>query len=215
MWLNNSDCIEQVNFAQNNLNNGNSNISLEEQNIKIEEIKNRWEMLKWKDLVQAEIISYFIKNPNENISDFIQFPENNKIEENKLQEIVFMEWKYENEIFDWNFWDDNLWLKITFKEYTKELVIDRETNTKWMLFIWKDWFKLNKYDFDDVSKFKSKFDSYYAYRKEWKTYVKIIKKNIFWIKDFFSEDNKKEIMESFVGWEPTYEELKEVFTFKS
>lgn len=215
MWLNNSDCIEQVNFVQNNLNNGNSNISLEEQNIKIEEIKNRWEMLKWKDLVQAEIISYFIKNPNENISDFIQFSENNKIEENKLQEIVFMEWKYENEIFDWNFWDDNLWLKITFKEYTKELVIDRETNTKWMLFIWKDWFKLNKYDFDDVSKFKSKFDSYYAYRKEWKTYVKIIKKNIFWIKDFFSEDNKKEIMESFVGWEPTYEELKEVFTFKS
>lgn len=215
MWLNNSDCIEEVNFVQNNLNNGNSNISLEEQNIKIEEIRNRWEMLKWKDLVQAEIISYFIKNPNENISDFIQFSENNKIEENKLQEIVFMEWKYENEIFDWNFWDDNLWLKITFKEYTKELVIDRETNTKWMLFIWKDWFKLNKYDFDDVSKFKSKFDSYYAYRKEWKTYVKIIKKNIFWIKDFFSEDNKKEIMESFVGWEPTYEELKEVFTFKS
>lgn len=212
MWLNNSDFIEQVNSIKNNLD---SNIRREEQTKKIDELKKGWEVQKLKDFVQAEIISYFIKNPNENISDFIQFSENNKIEENKLQEIVFMEWKYENEIFDWNFWDDNLWLKITFKEYTKELVIDRETNTKWMLFIWKDWFKLNKYDFDDVSKFKSKFDSYYAYRKEWKTYVKIIKKNIFWIKDFFSEDNKKEIMESFVGWEPTYEELKEVFTFKS
>lgn len=180
MWLNNTNSTEQEDSVKNTLNNT-SDVNLEEQGKKIDELKNKWEVQKWKDLVQAEIMSHFIQNPDDNVMMSMKI---SKDSEKQFEIVEFENIKFQNENLSKLFINNHLfsikadetWEK--WEEFTKELVIDRKTDTKWMLFIWKKWLKLEKVDFEDISKFESQFESYYVYRKEWQTYVNIIKNEI-------------------------------------
>ena len=185
MWLNNTNSTEQEDSVKNTLKNT-SDVNLEEQGKKIDELKNEWEVQKWKDLVQAEIMSHFIQNPNDNVMMSMRI---SKDPEDLCEMVDFEDAQYEdknlNMLFNWWIGQKLWWITIKadetwekWEEFTKELVIDRKTDSKWMLFIWKKWFKLEKVDFEDISKFESQFESYYVYRKEWNTYIKIIKNEI-------------------------------------
>ena len=184
MWLNNTNSTEE-DSVKNTLNNT-STVNFEEQGKKIDELKNEWEVQKWKDLVQAEIMSHFIQNPNDNVMMSMKI---SKDPEDLCEMVDFEDAQYEdknlNMLFNWWIGQKLWWITIKadetwekWEEFTKELVIDRKTDSKWMLFIWKKWLKLEKVDFEDISKFESQFESYYVYRKEWQTYVSIIKNEI-------------------------------------
>lgn len=185
MWLNNTNSTEQEDSVKNTLKNT-SDVNAEVQDKKIDELKNEWEVQKRKDLVQVEIMSYFIQNPNDNVMMLMKI---SKDPEDLCEMVDFEDAQYEdknlNMLFNWWIGQKLWWIKIKadetwekWEEFTKELVIDRKTDSKWMLFIWKKWFKVEKADFEDISKFESQFESYYVYRKEWNTYIKIIKNEI-------------------------------------
>ena len=147
MWLNNTNSTEE-DSVKNTLNNT-STVNFEEQGKKIDELKNEWEVQKWKDLVQAEIMSHFIQNPNDNVMMSMKI---SKDPEDLCEMVDFEDAQYEdknlNMLFNWWIGQKLWWITIKadetwekWEEFTKELVIDRKTDSKWMLFIWKKWLK--------------------------------------------------------------------------
>lgn len=184
MWINNLNSTDVVDNNSSKVTANTQNI--EEQSLKISELNKEEEKQKSKEQVQAEIMSHFIQNPDENILMSMVI---SKDLEDGCEIVEFIDWEYEdekmNDLFNWPFWIKVWWITIKadetwekWEEFSKELVIDRKTNTKWILFIWKKWLKLEKFDFEDISKFEASFETYFVYKKEWKTLVKIIKNEI-------------------------------------
>lgn len=149
----------------------------------IEELKAQEKLQKSKEQIQAEIMSYFIQHPDENILLSINISRN---PENWCEVVDFWNAEFENEtlskLFDTSvikkLWGikieaNETWEK--WEEFVKELVINRKTNTKWILLVWKKWYKIEKIDFEDVSKYYTPYETYFAYKKEGKLYIKAIK----------------------------------------
>lgn len=156
-----------------------------------EDIERKWN----KDRTQAEIMSYFIQNPDENILISMII---SKDTEDGCEIIDFWDAKHENDelnkLLDWVLWQVVWWVKIKadetwekWEQFSKELAIDRKSNTRWILLVWKKWFKIDEVDFEDISQYKTPYEAYFAYKKDWKTYIKTIKneyiKTKFIIKD--------------------------------
>lgn len=152
-------------------------------NAKIDELKAQEEVQKSKEQIQAEIMSYFIQHPDENILLSMHISKN---PENLCEVIDFWDAEYEDEnlrkLFNWAILQKFWWLKIEanetweqWEEFAKELVIDRASNIKGILLVWKKWFKIEKVDFEDISKYVTPYETYFVYKKEGKTYIKILK----------------------------------------
>lgn len=186
MKRNGAESLFDFDKLNNNFLKIESSQNIEARSLKISELNKEEEKQKSKEQVQAEIMSHFIQNPDENILMSMVI---SKDPEDGCEIVEFIDWEYEdkkmNDLFNWPFWIKVWWITIKadetwerWEEFSKELVIDRKTNTKWMLFIWKKWLKLEKFDFEDISKFEASFETYFVYKKEWKTLVKIIKNEI-------------------------------------
>lgn len=181
MELNN---VNSSNLVEEHINQiPNSSETIEEQNKNISTLREHELRLQSKETIQAEIMSYFIQNPDENITMGMHISKDPK---DGCEIVDFWNAQYEDEnlnsLFNWTLWKIVWWLKIKAnetweknEEFSKELVIDRKTDIKWMLFVWKKWFNIGQIEFNDITKYEVPYETYFAYRKNWKTYIKIIK----------------------------------------
>lgn len=190
--------VDNLNSSNNEDNNKEVVLSTEnivKQNKKISNLREKSNKKEKKESIQAEIMSYFIQNPENNVTIWMMI---SKDTEDWCEVIDFWDAQYEDEslnnLFDWSLWKRIWWLQIKADEtwekeetFEKELVIDRKTDTKWMLFVWKKWFKIEQIEFDDITKYDTPYETYFAYNKNWKTYVKALKNE--YIKASFQDKN--------------------------
>lgn len=156
--------------------------SVKNQNTKITELKEQEELQKSKEQIQAEIMSYFIQHPEDNITLWM----NVSRDPNDACEVIdFWDAKFEdenlNKPFEWGV-VKLTWLRLKadgtgekWEVFTKELVIDRKTDQRWMLFIWKGWMKVEEVDFDDITTCDVPYETYFAYKNGWTTFIRLIK----------------------------------------
>ena len=160
-----------------------SSNQLEWTNEKINDLKAKEKIQKSKEQIQTEIMSYFIQHPDESPLMSMKI---SKDPEDLCEIINFQDAEYEdknlNMLFNWWFGQQVWWITIKadetwekWEEFAKELIIDRASNAKWMLFVWKKWFKIEKVDFEDINKYETQYETYFVYKKNGKTYIKIIK----------------------------------------
>lgn len=149
------------------------------QNSEIQKLQKEAEEQKSKEQIQADIMSYFIKNPENDISTSISLSNQDGYE------IVTIWWDIRPVI--------TLEASEDFKNFTKEYVIDKKTNSKWVLFIWKEWFILENVVFDDISMFDIPYKTYFLYKENWTIKIKLIKydKN----KIYFETENLEKAQE--------------------
>lgn len=160
-----------------------SSQSLEWTTVKLEELKIKEEKQKSKEEVQVEIMSYFIQNPENNITLGMNI---SKDSETGCEVIDFWNAQHEDEKLNNTFspyatkriW----WVKLIAnetwnegEEFSKELVIDRKTAKKWMLLVWKKWFNIEQVDFEDITKYDVPYETYFVYKDNWQAYIRLIK----------------------------------------
>lgn len=196
MNLNNSNIGEEVdNTSTHKLNTSSENI--EKQNFDLDNLAEEANKQRLKDKTQAEIMSYFIQNPDENIlmSMKISKDPENAYEIIEFQEAKVNDNKFDDLAFSWLFkkWlglvklkADGTWEK--WEEFSKELVVDRKTGAKWILFVWKKWFKIDEVEFEDITKYETPYETYFAFNKNWTTFIQPIKNNDFNLK-ILDKDN--------------------------
>lgn len=152
---------------------------------------------KLKDQAQARIMSHFIQHPDENVlmSMKISRDTEKNYEIIEFQGAQFDDTNLDSLSFSWLFkkWLGLIRLKADgtwdiWEEFTKELAIDKKTNTMWMLFVWKKWLKINKVEFDDIAQYETPYETYFAYNKNWITFIKPIKNSEFNLK-LIDKDN--------------------------
>lgn len=181
------DDLNFINQAENN--NKDKFIStwnIKKQNKEITKIHEEAIKQKSKEEVQSEIMSYFIQNPENNITigmsitkDPIDWYEiidfwNAKDEDDNLNQLF--NWAIKTKVIGLKLKADETWEQ--WEEFSKELVIDRKTNKKWMLLIWKKWFNIDQVDFEDITKYDVPYETYFVYKEEWQTYVRLIKNEL-------------------------------------
>lgn len=140
---------------------------------------------------EKELIEY-LKNPENDIRNYM---ESSIIEAEKAESLYFTDAEWEDKFFNQIFQKSSNW-KLWIKSYeddsfSKKMVYDKKTNKKGILLVSTKSFKIKQSVFDDISEIDTFFECYFAYRENWKTYLRFVKNNefrgesmIIWIEDF-------------------------------
>lgn len=154
-------------------NNAPQNIS--KQSYKIDELRKQEAIQRYREQIQAEIMSCFIQYPDENILNYISFSKNNWKNQDWSEEFFIASWILKNQNLDLIVNEKGI--KIKWDKFAKSLVIDRHSDMKWMLIVWESWYSIDKIDFEniaDYNEFPNK--TYFVYMKNWTPYIKTLKK---------------------------------------
>lgn len=157
--------------------------NIQDNNQNIEEVQEKANLQKSKEEVQAEIMSYFIQNPENNITLGMNI---SKEAETWYEVIDFWDAKHEDEklnnVFSAYGTQRIWWVKLIsnetlekWEEFSKELVIDRKTDKKGILLVGKKGFNIEQVDFEDVTKYDVPYETYFVYKEDWQTYIRLIK----------------------------------------
>lgn len=172
MWIND---LNSTDIVDNNSSIVTANTqNIEEQSLKISELNKEEAIKKSKDQILADIEKYFIFHENEDIRLFIDIIEHNWYEEIKLWYCFieeFVDWEKLKKIS----WSYNWKIKATDEQgnkFTKALVIDKATNTRWLL-VTSGKITIEQNEYEDISKFHFPVETFFLYREDWKNRINI------------------------------------------
>lgn len=150
--------------------------STEQVNNAITDLKEQEAIQQAKELIKLKIINYFFKHPDEDIVSNIDIYDANKNRNEKInlwhcfrQKIV--DWKELPELTV----SSKFEIEATDEEggqFTKKLVIDKKTNTRWIL-ITSGLVDIDEIEYEDISMINFPRGTFFIYREDWKNYAKI------------------------------------------
>lgn len=130
------------------------------------------------NLEEYEISKYWKENPEEDIRNYIK---SFLYEEENAEILEFADAEWEENIFNQIFKKNSDW-KLLIKsyknnEFSKKIVIDKKTSKIWILLISKKWIEIKDSIFENIINIDTPYETYFAYRQNWKTYIRFVKNN--------------------------------------
>lgn len=142
----------------------------------VADLKEQEAIQQAKELIKMKIIWHFCKNPDEDILSNIDIYDANRNRNEKIN----LWYCFRQKIVDWKELPEltlssKFEIKATDEEggkFTKKLVIDKKTNTRWIL-ITSGLVDIDEIEYEDISMINFPTETFFIYREDWKNYAKI------------------------------------------
>lgn len=174
MKNNGAKSIDEFDKLDSKLKITSSEMNIEEGTQKMNKLRQEENRNQSKDRIQAEIVKYFMFHENEDIRLFIDIIEHNWYEKIKLW-YCFIEEFVDWEKFKKLSWSYNWEIKATDEQgrkFTKALVIDKATDTRWLL-VTSGNVTIEQNEYEDISKFNFPVETFFLYREDWKNRINV------------------------------------------